>query len=288
MSGSNSYYETMRQSPDEDRRCSEKEELAFWEEQRRSGSDCDLKMARDLPDDAPEFILQLQREFEERAAAFCFAGSKGMVLDAGCGNGNLLLKALGRGMIESDDSRVIGMDFSSNMLSRAKRRAMHDPRAAFVQGSITSLPFADRSFDRVVSSGVLTCLPSTEALEAALQEFNRVLCPGGILIVDFFNRHSHFTLARKYLFRERIYPPEYVSLTEFKNYLDNSGFMIEKHTGFDYKLCQGYLFMSRFRPVIDPAYVQERISRFLERRIAPAWPGLALLGYRIYVSCKKI
>ena len=283
----NSSYESKKERPGEDRLCSEREELAFWEQQRRSGSDCDLKMARDLPDDTPEFILQLQRDFEERAASFCFAGSKGMVLDAGCGNGNLLLKALEIGTIESDDARVIGMDFSSNMLSRARWRAMHDPRAAFVEGSITALPFADRSFDRVVSSGVLTCLATTLSLEEALQEFNRVLRPEGILAVDFFNRHSHFTLARKHLFRERIYPPEYVSFAEFKNYLDNSGFMIEEHIGFDYKLCQGYLFMSRFRQVIDPAYVQERISRFLERRVAPAWPGLDLLGYRIYVRCKK-
>jgi len=121
-----------------------REGLAFWERQWRSGSVCDLKRARHLPNDTPEFILQLQREFEERAEAFCFAGSKGMVLDAGCGKGNLLLKSLETGMIESDNARIIGIDFSSNMLSLARLRAMHDPRAAFVGGCITSLPFADR------------------------------------------------------------------------------------------------------------------------------------------------
>ncbi len=267
--------------------CLDREELAFWEQQKREGDDCDLKIARDLPDDTPEFILSLQREFEEKAASFCFSGSKGVVLDAGCGNGNLLIRALERETIRSSEARLIGMDFSNNMLGRAKFRASHHPRAAFLRGSVTSLPFQDKSFDWIVSSGVLTCLSSTRSMQMALQEFNRVLCPGGVLVVDFFNRLSHYTLVRRHLFQERIEPPEYLSFSEFKDHLDNAGFRIEEHLGFDYKLCQGYLFMSRYRPVVDPAYLQERISRFLEKKVIPACPWLDLLGYRIYLRCKK-
>lgn len=267
--------------------CQDKEEQAFWEHQKREGDDCDLKIARDLPDDTPEFILSLQREFEEKAASFCFSGSKGVVLDAGCGNGNLLIRALERGTIRSSGARFIGMDFSNNMLGRAKFRASHHPRAEFLQGSVTSLPFQDQSFDWIVSSGVLTCLSSTRSMQMALQEFNRVLCPGGVLVADFFNRLSHYTLVRRHLFQERIEPPEYLSFSEFKDHLDNAGFRIEEHLGFDYKLCQGYLFMSRYRPVVDPAFLQERISRFLEKKVIPACPWLDLLGYRIYLRCKK-
>ena len=288
MSRSNSASEFMKYNYGEDRLCLEREELAFWERQRRCGDDCDLKMARDLPDDTPQFILRLQREFEERATAFSFAGSGGMVLDAGCGNGELLIAALEMGMAKENGPRFIGMDFSANMLGRARFRTSGDPRAAFLQGSITSLPFVDQSFDWVVSSGVLTCLASPQSMAEALQEFNRVLRPGGGLVVDFFNRLSHYTLARKYLFGERIVPPEYLSFSEFQNQLENAGFQIEVHLGFDFKLCQGYLFMSRYRPVVDPAYLQERISQLLEKRIVPLWPKLSLFGYRIYVRCKKI
>lgn len=266
--------------------CLDREELAFWEHQKRDGDDSDLKIARDLPDDTPDFILSLLRDFEEKAAKFCFSGSDGVVLDAGCGNGNLLIRALERGTIRSE-ANLIGMDFSYNMLSRARFRALHHPRAAFLQGSVTSLPFQDQSFDWIVSSGVLTCLSSIRSMQIALQEFNRVLCPGGILVVDFFNRRSHYTLLRRHIFGERIESPEYLSFSEFEDHLDDAGFQIEKHLGFDYKLCQGYLFMSRYRPVVDPAYLQERISRFLERKVIPAWPWLDLLGYRIYLRCKK-
>ena len=264
----------------------QKEELAFWEVQKRCGDEADLKIARDLPDDTPDFILKAMGEFEEEAAGFCFSGAEGRILDAGCGNGNLLLRAL-KNEIKAPATQVIGMDFSGNMLGRAAIRAEGDDRAGFLQGSVTALPFQDHSFDRVVSSGVLTCLPSPQAASFALQEFYRVLKPGGVLVVDFFSRISHYTLIRKHIFREKIKPPEYVSPAEFQRALQDTGFAVLACRGFDFKLCQGYLFMSRWRPIVDPGFFQERLSRFLERRVLPGRPRLNLLGYRIYVKCIK-
>ncbi len=266
------------------------EELDFWEGQKRCGDEMDLKLARDLPDDTPVFILKMMIDFEEEASSFCFSEVKGTVLDAGCGNGNLLLRALKNEKCRDKDGRaawqVIGMDFSGNMLGRAALRATNEDRAGFLQGSVTGLPFRDQSFERVVSSGVLTCLPTTEAAAIALQEFYRVLKPGGILVVDFFSRISHYTLIRKHIFREPINSPEYVSPAEFYGALDGAGFAVLACRGFDFKPCQGYLFMSRWRKIIDPCYFQERLTRFLERKVLPGnW--LNLLGYRIYVKCIK-
>jgi ubiquinone/menaquinone biosynthesis C-methylase UbiE len=269
----------------------QKEELEFWERQTRCGNDVDLKLARDLPDDTPDFILRMLSDFEDDAARFCFAGAKGRVLDAGCGNGNLLLRALGdeRGSRKVTD--LVGMDFSRNMLDRAASRAAGqtegDARADFLQGSVTNLPFRDQSFDWVASSGVLTCLPTVRDARDALLEFNRVLRPGGTMVVDFFNRISHYTLARKHIFGESINPPEYVSPSEFNKELADAGFQVLGYRGFDYKPCQGYLFMSRWRPLVDPLFVQERLSRFLECNIMQGSQALSLLGYRIYVKCFK-
>jgi SAM-dependent methyltransferase len=272
-------------------RCPEKDELDFWECQKRFGEEIDLKLARDLPDDTPDFILKMIGDFEEEAADFCFSGAQGRVLDAGCGNGNLLVRALknekNQAKAKKETLQVIGMDFSGNMLGRAALRAGGDDRAGFLQGSVTNLPFRDLSFERVVSSGVLTCLPSTGAATSALQEFYRVLKPEGILVVDFFSRTSHYTLIRKHLFREQINPPEYVSPAEFQRALENAGFVVLACRGFDFNPCQGYLFQSPWRRVIDPGYFQERLSRFLERIVLPRRPGLNLLGYRIYVKCIK-
>jgi ubiquinone/menaquinone biosynthesis C-methylase UbiE len=264
-----------------------KEELEFWECQKRCGVESDLKIARDLPDDTPDFILAVLSDFENEAAKFCFSGAEGRVLDAGCGNGNLTLRALKDNPGEGKATEFIGMDFSRNMLDRAAYRAADSARAAFLQGSVTSLPFQDRSFDRVVSSGVLTCLPDSEAAALALQEFYRVLKPGGVLVVDFFNCISHYTLIRKHLFRESINPPEYISPLEFRKCLERAGFLVQTCRGFDFKPCQGYLFMSRWRPVVDPGFWQEKLSSYLERRIIPRLPKANLLGYRIYVKCIK-
>jgi SAM-dependent methyltransferase len=267
--------------------CLQKEELEFWERHEKHGEEIDLKLARDLPDDTPAFILGMLSNFEKEATDFCFSGAKGRILDAGCGNGNLLLRALINDTDANKSTQYVGMDFSGNMLGRAAFRAAEDSRACFLQGSVTSLPFQDQSFDWVTSSGVLTCLPTPKIAAKAICEFNRVLKPGGILVVDFFNRISHYTLIRRHIFGESINPPEYVSPSEFQKELEKAGFRIISYRGFDFKPCQGYLFMSHWRPLIDPGYVQERFSSFLEGRIVPKQPKLSLLAYRVYVKCIK-
>ncbi len=262
----------------------QKDEQVFWERLEKNGVEVELKYARDLPDDTPKFILRMLAEFESDVAEFCFSDAKGLVLDAGCGNGNLLMRAM-----PSREADYVGTDFSRNMLGRAATRAKDkdEKDALFLQSSVDRLPFKDQSFDRVICSGVLTCLPTVGDATAALKEFQRVLKPGGVLVVDFFNRMSHFTIIRKHLFREAINPPEYVSPLAFRAELERAGFEVLAYRGFDFKLCQGYLFMSSLRPIIDPCFVQERFSRFLESRVVPRRPWMSLLGYRVYVRCRK-
>ena len=276
----------------------QRKELEFWEGLRKSGDEVELKLARDLPDDTPAFILRMLTEFEREAAEFSFGGAAGIVLDAGCGNGNLLLRALekengakAKKAAPKVATKFVGMDFSRNMLRRAASRAAEahgakgDVGEDFFQGSVTRLPFRDQSFDWLVSSGVLTCLPSPVDAANALKEFHRVLRPGGMLVVDFFNSASHFTLVRKHLFREAINPPEYITPSDFLAELENAGFQIVTYRGFDFKPYQGYLFMSRWRKLIDPFFFQERLSRIIEIRVVPRVLRLSLFGYRIYVKC---
>lgn len=266
----------------------QKMELDFWEKLRKSGEDADLKYARDLPDDTPKFILKMLSEFENDVAEFCLGDAIGSVLDAGCGNGNILMRSL-RSISQPTQKirKYAGMDFSRNMLDRAAVRAQHLPNSFFLQGCVNQLPFKDKSFDRVVSSGVLTCLPTAKEAEEALNEFNRVLKPEGTLVVDFFNRVSHFTILRKHLLREDIKAPEYVSPNEFMTSLERAGFEVLDYRGFDFKPYQGYLFMSRWRQILDPCFIQERFTRIIESKMVPKLPVLSLLGYRIYVKCIK-
>jgi demethylmenaquinone methyltransferase/2-methoxy-6-polyprenyl-1,4-benzoquinol methylase len=90
------------------------------------------------------------------------------VLDVCCGTGDLAIAARGRGA-----DRVVGLDFSDEMLARARRKA---PELEWVRGDALALPFGDASFDAAtVGFGVR----NVEDLEGAVRELRRVLRPGG-------------------------------------------------------------------------------------------------------------
>ncbi len=104
------------------------------------------------------------------------------VLDLGCGTATLTL------LVERlhPRARVHGLDGDPEVLATARRKlAAAHSRVSLVQAFASPLPFADRSFDRVVSSLVLHHLTREEKL-GALGEVLRVLRPGGSLhVVDF-------------------------------------------------------------------------------------------------------
>jgi len=105
------------------------------------------------------------------------------VLEAGCGTG-LVLEGLSRLA-----RRAVGADISAGMLEKARGRGLD-----VVKGSVTDLPFADDSFDTVVSFKVLAHIPD---LRRAISECARVTRPGGTLVLEFYNRSSIRYLVKK-------------------------------------------------------------------------------------------
>lgn len=104
--------------------------------------------------------------------------SGGRVLDIGTGPGRLV-EAISR---RRDDLQVIGIDPSSDMITRARRRTRTLPNVQVRMASAEDLPWEDESVDAVVSS-----LSSHHWADRviALDEQARVLRPGGRLwIVD--------------------------------------------------------------------------------------------------------
>lgn len=91
------------------------------------------------------------------------------VLDVACGLGFLTQAASDAGAIAT------GLDFSGAMLSVAAR--LH-PTLRFDQGDAEALPYADQSFDAVISSFGIHHAPNPVN---ALIEAHRVLRPGGHL-----------------------------------------------------------------------------------------------------------
>ncbi len=96
----------------------------------------------------------------------------GDCLDLGCGTGHLAAAILRR----APDARVTGVDFSPAYVAHAQGRA--DIAAAeFRVGDACALPFADGSFDRVLSLLMLHFVPRAPD---AVAEMRRVTRPGGI------------------------------------------------------------------------------------------------------------
>ncbi|MGF7433157.1 class I SAM-dependent methyltransferase [Pasteurella bettyae] len=96
------------------------------------------------------------------------------VLDVGMGPGFFAILMAKAGF------QVTGIDATHNMLEQAKQNAQQaNVNIDFVQGDVHQLPFADESFDVIVTRNVTWNLQHPEQ---AYQEWFRVLKPNGRLI----------------------------------------------------------------------------------------------------------
>lgn len=151
------------------------------------------------------------------------------VLDAGCGKGRHAFAALRRG------AHVVAADLDANALREvaAMAAAMHEQGQVPAGGSfeavradVLRLPFADGSFDRVIASETLEHIPADSA---AMAELNRVLAPGGRVVVTvprWWPERVCWALSREYHSNEgghvRIYRRR-----ELTERLADSGFEVE-------------------------------------------------------------
>jgi len=96
-------------------------------------------------------------------------------LDAGCGTGFLSFELAAQG------HQVTGVAFAPAMLAEARQKAvMRGASIRFEEADAEQLPFSPGSFDLVISRHLLWTLPHPEA---AIDEWIRVLRPGGRLVV---------------------------------------------------------------------------------------------------------
>src|SRR3984957_18492412 len=104
-----------------------------------------------------------------------FPGAR--MLDVGYGRGELLYHcAKKKGAI------VAGVDYSEDAYKIAKETLAEIPGADVRHADSRRLPFADESFDRVVSGDVIEHLCYEDGIRM-LKEIRRVLRPGGFMVV---------------------------------------------------------------------------------------------------------
>ena len=124
------------------------------------------------------------------------------ILDVATGTGDLAIAAAKTGA-----SKIIGVDIAEQMLEvgRQKIKAQKLEHLISLQlGDSEALPFESNSFDAI------TCaygVRNFEHLETGLQEMNRVLKPGGKVVILEFSKPRRFPVKQLYHFYFRFILP---------------------------------------------------------------------------------
>lgn len=120
--------------------------------------------------------FRLDRSWRNKAVEEVLKARNPLILDLGTGTGDLTFAAAKK---IKGDGRVIGLDFSLQMLklARAKQSSVRNGRRTyFIQGSATISPFKDSVFDGVMTAFVLR---NVSDLSVFLTHSFRVLKNGG-------------------------------------------------------------------------------------------------------------
>jgi 2-polyprenyl-3-methyl-5-hydroxy-6-metoxy-1,4-benzoquinol methylase len=150
-----------------------------------------------------------------------------VILDAGCGDGSLTARLAPR------CRRVCAIDIAGNAID-ASVRAMS--RVEFRKMNVEALDYPDGTFDKIV------CVETLEHLlhpGAALDEFRRVLVPGGLLVVTYptVNRTSIKTLQRRFGIGRPLEISEHLTEWSYDEVVDHV-----RVAGFDVLRSEGLVF----------------------------------------------
>lgn len=120
-----------------------------------------------------------------------------LILDVATGTADFAIEAL-----KAEPEKVIGVDISAGMLERGKEKISKSGLASKIELRLVdaeSLPFHDNHFDAItVAFGVR----NFENLEKGLREMQRVLKPGGdLVVIEFSKPTGFFSYLYKFYFK---------------------------------------------------------------------------------------
>lgn len=142
-----------------------------------------------------EEMVVVQKRVVERIAGALreewSGGNPRRILDVGAGTGMLLR------VVQTifPDAFIAGLDLAPGMGRTAMRELQGKNDTIFIEGDAERLPFADGSFDLVLSTSTFQWL---NVLETAFSEVLRVLAPGGTFRFALFGESTLLELKAAY------------------------------------------------------------------------------------------
>jgi len=204
----------------------------------------------------------------------------GSVLDICCATGEHLMA------LSPDIETGIGVDFSQRYIDKSVKNMIHYQarNLTFIRGDATALPLKNGV------AGLAYCFSSIYQIRdtgSVIRELARVLCPGGIAILDFGNRRSLNTYClRYYTDWPQTFP---ITVPEMRAMLRANDLAIEEHRS--YQILPLWAGLPRHLwPLLHPAW-QELMRRRVAGRMIDEWisslPGLRQFAFRHVIVCRK-
>lgn len=139
--------------------------------------------------------MNIDKGWRRKAMRHIEQQEKGHLLDVACGTGDFSIAAYKAGV-----QYITGIDISANMVEVGRKKVHEmglDDRIALQTGDSEQMDFEEGTFDVVtVAFGVR----NFEHLEVGLKEMQRVLRPGGKVIILEFSMPEHFPMKQLYRF----------------------------------------------------------------------------------------
>ncbi|UXA05139.1 methyltransferase domain-containing protein [Mycobacterium sp. SMC-2] len=167
-----------------------------------------LAPAYDLP-----FLQQwVYRPPHDEVIAQLRAHKARKIADIACGTG-ILSDRIAR---ELQHDEIYGVDMSDGMLAQARART---DRVQWLRGPAEQLPFDDGALDAVVTTSAFHFFDQP----AALQEFHRVLAPGGLVAVAALSTRQSLLQVPS---ANRWKPQHNASPAEMRTLFEGAGFVV--------------------------------------------------------------
>lgn len=141
------------------------------------------------------------------------------VLDVGCGTGFLTEALVGH---LGPEGRVYALDFSDEMLARARRK-VRDSRVAWLRASAERMPLADGACDRAICYSVW---PHFRDQAAAVAELSRVLKPDGVVQVLHLISRREVNTIHGQAKDPSVHADMLAPVAEVASFFENAGFEV--------------------------------------------------------------